>query len=429
MAISKKPYIGSRDFYPEDMRLRNWMFATQRRICETYGYGEYAAPLLEPLELYRMKSSDEIVNDQVYRFTDRGDREVAIRPEMTPTLARMASARLAELPRPLRWFSIANFMRYERPGRGRLREFYQLNVDLLGEGGAAADAEIMMLAIDILRAYGATPDMFRLRYSDRRLLEGFLEPLGADRRRETARLLDKRAKIDTDEFDRELQKLIPDSSVRAALLTFLDTPAGGIAKLQHPAARNLADSIAILEAHGYADFLEFDPAIVRGFDYYTGFVFEIFDLNPENRRSLFGGGRYDRLIGLFGKEDLPAVGFGLGDVTLQNFLEAHSLVDAGVSARSGAYLVAFGEEQAGEILSIAREIRAADVCVEVGLEPTKKLGKQFELADRKGRRFVLIVGPEELAAGVVRVKDLSNGTQADVPRGELAVYLQSQDSR
>ena len=422
MSISKQPYIGSRDFYPEDMRLRNWMFGVQRQVCLRYGYSEYGAPLIEPLDLYRLKSSDEIVNEQLYRFVDRGEREVAIRPEMTPTLARMVSARLAELARPLRWFSVANFMRYERPGRGRLREFYQLNVDLLGGGGHVADAEIIMLAIDILKGYGADASHFRVRYSDRRLLEDALQRLPPDARRETARVLDKREKIGAETFALELAKVVPDPAMAAELTRFLDVSAADLRTLENPAAHELASMTEICTELGYGDYLEFDPGIVRGFDYYTGFVFEIFDRHPENRRSLFGGGRYDRLIGLFGKESVPAVGFGLGDVTLQNFLESHKLFRSG-DQRSGAFIVLFSEEMTLPVLTLASELRAAGVSVEIALEPTKKLGKQFELADRKGHRFILVMGSEELAAGTVRVKDLVGGTQSDVVRSELAAVL------
>lgn len=427
MGVSKQPYIGSRDFYPEDMRFRDWMFGVQRAVCRNYGYVEYGAPLIEPVDLYRLKSSDEIVNEQLYRFVDRGEREVAIRPEMTPTLARMVSARLAQMPRPLRWFSVANFMRYERPGRGRLREFYQLNVDLLGAEGSAADAEIVMLAIDILRAYGAAEGHFRVRYSDRRLLEGRLNRLPAESRREVARLLDKREKIGPEAFGQELEKLVPDSSQREEIIEFLTVTAAQIRGLGTEAAHELATMAETCERLGYGEFLEFDPGIVRGFDYYTGFVFEIFDRHPENRRALFGGGRYDRLIGLFGKENVPAVGFGLGDVTLQHFLEAHSLI-GDPHGSVGAFVALFSEDLRPEVLALAAELRAQGLVVETALEPTKKLGKQFELAEKKGRRHVLVLGPEEVESGLVRVKDLTSGSQTDVKRPDLPAFLKKQST-
>ncbi|MCB1317202.1 MAG: histidine--tRNA ligase family protein, partial [Leptospiraceae bacterium] len=222
MALSTKPYIGSRDFFPDDMNFRNWMFGVQRDWCRLYGYQEYAAPLIEPIELYRAKSSEEIVNEQVYRFIDRGEREVAIRPELTPTLARMAAQRLQDIPRPLRWFNVGNFMRYERPGRGRLREFYQLNVDLLGSNSAMADAEVLMLAVDILRAYGAGPEQFLVRYSDRRLLESYFSELSSDALRKVSRAIDKREKIKPEEFEQLLSEACPDAALRSRLPGFLE---------------------------------------------------------------------------------------------------------------------------------------------------------------------------------------------------------------
>ncbi|MCB1321599.1 MAG: histidine--tRNA ligase, partial [Leptospiraceae bacterium] len=389
MALSTKPYIGSRDFFPDDMNFRNWMFGVQRDWCRLYGYQEYAAPLIEPIELYRAKSSEEIVNEQVYRFIDRGEREVAIRPELTPTLARMAAQRLQDIPRPLRWFNVGNFMRYERPGRGRLREFYQLNVDLLGSNSAMADAEVLMLAVDILRAYGAGPEQFLVRYSDRRLLESYFSELSSDALRKVSRAIDKREKIKPEEFEQLLSEACPDTALRSRVPGFLELTVDDLqnaaeqGELDPEAAERIRGIRDILQSRGYADELRFDPGIVRGFDYYTGFIFEIYDLHPENNRALFGGGRYDRLVGLFGKEDIPAVGFGMGDVTLENFIRTHNLVPAALQASEGVYLTLMSDELKDATLQLAMELRAAGIECEAALEPTKKFGKQFELADRK----------------------------------------------
>lgn len=425
MATSHRPYIGSRDFYPEEISFRNWMFERQRRLCTRYGYQEYAAPLLEPLELYRKKSSEEIVNEQLYRFVDRGEREVAIRPEMTPSLARMVSARLKETPRPIRWFSIANFMRYERPGRGRLREFYQLNVDLMGTSSAAADAEILMLAIDLLRSYGAGGEHFEVRYGDRRLLDSYLTGVKTERKRRISQILDKKEKLKESEFQALLDEEIPEAKLQEKVREYLQlTPEslgaaleGGL--LDPEVVANLQEIRRLCDDRGYGEVLRFDPAIIRGFDYYTGFIFEIYDRDPQNRRSLFGGGRYDRLIGLFGKEEVPAVGFGLGDVTLEHFLTSHGFTEAARREREGVFLTLFSADLMEDILSLASELREAGIVAEVALEPTKKLGKQFELADRKGRRLVLIMGPEEKKNALLRIKDLETGTQQDVPREKL----------
>ena len=429
--VSFKPYIGTRDFYPEDMDFRNWMTGRLRGVCGGYGYREYSAPILEPVSLYEIKSSEEIVSEQLYRFTDRGDRDVAIRPEMTPTLARLVAGRIKQLSRPLRWFSIANFMRYERPGRGRLREFYQLNVDLIGTSAPSADAEIFAMGLDLLRSFGASDDMFVLRFNDRRILDGWFKDMPAEKLRAVGRLLDKKDKIGTEEFESQLKAELGDDALVKQVFEYLEltvdslVAAADAGRVDAEVADNLKQLVALLEPARGADGslpVEFSPGIVRGFDYYTGVIFEIYDRHPDNQRALFGGGRYDRLIGLFGKEDVPAVGFGMGDVTLENFITDHGLrPDADTS--SGAFLALFAADFQADNLKLARELREQGVLVETALEPTKKLGKQFELAEKKGRRFVLLQGADELERGVVRVKDLTTGDQTDVDRGELAARL------
>ena len=404
------------------------MFGVQAEVCRRYGYSEYAAPLIEPLDLYRAKSSEEIVSEQLYRFVDRGEREVAIRPELTPTLARMVAARINELHRPLRWFSTGNFMRYERPGRGRLREFFQLNVDLLGPDHFTADAEVMMLAIDLMRAYGASPDLFEVRYSDRRLLEAYLSEYESEQVRAISRIIDKRAKIKESEFREQLAAACGSAAGVAKVEKLLALTTESLAQLS---ADELDPEISgrltafeeFMRDQGYGDGLIFDPGIVRGFDYYTGLIFEMYDRDPENNRALFGGGRYNRLVGMFGKQEIPAVGFGMGDVTLENFIVSHNLTPAALQRPRGTYIALMSEELAGETAKLARELRAAGLDVELALEATKKFGKQFELAEKKGRRFVLVLGSDEVAGGVVRVKDLLTGEQSDVPRANLAEKL------
>lgn len=426
MAVSTKPYIGTRDFFPEDTAFRNWMFGVQRDVCRRYSYEEYAAPIVEPLELYLAKSSEEIVSEQMYRFKDRGDREVAIRPELTPTLARMVASRAQSLPRPIRWFNIGNFMRYERPGRGRLREFYQLNVDLLGSAHAAADVEILMLALDVLRGYGAGPEHFEVRFSDRRLLGAAFPDRSEEALRSLSRLVDKRDKLKAEEFDDLLAAELKSPGERAeleALFSWSIDDLGGRSAELDPVAENLAFIQSQLTAHGYQDSVRFDPGIVRGFDYYTGFVFEIYDRDPENRRALFGGGRYDRLVGLFGKEDIPAVGFGMGDVTLENFIRAHDLVPKDLAQPEGVFVALMSDDLREDTLRVGLQLRAAGLPTELSLEATRKFGRQLEQAAKKNRRFVVILGESELAAGQVTVKDLVRGEQESVPGDGLIAYL------
>lgn len=426
MALSTKPYIGTRDFYPDDMDFRNWMFAVQRKVCESFGYREFASPIVEPLDLYRAKSSDEIVGEQMYNFMDRGEREVAIRPELTPSLARMAAARLQQTPQPMRWFNIGNFMRYERPGRGRLREFWQLNVDLLGSAGEAADVEILQMAIEILRCYGATGAHFEMRFSDRRLLESLLGGLPAEQMRTISRLLDKRARIKPEEFEASLQEATQnDTGIIKNVNTLLELKAEDLpalaeeGRLDSLAAASLYHIQGRLDRLGYGDCIHFDPTIVRGFDYYTGLVFEINDRHPENNRALFGGGRYDNLIGLFTKQSVPAIGFGMGDVTLENFIRSHNLGPLDLERRQGIFITLMDPDFSLECQELALELRNQGLLVEIALEASRKIGKQFELADKKGRRFALVLGSDEIENKTVRVKDLASGEQQDCSRAKL----------
>src|SRR3990167_4191274 len=274
--LSTEPYKGVRDFYPEDQFVQRYLFEHMERVCELFGYEEYSASVLEPAELYRGKTSEEIVNEQTYTFTDRGEREVTLRPEVTPSFARMVAGRAREIPFPARWYTIANVFRYERPQHGRLREHWQLNADLVGASGIEADAEILALAHGILRSLGA----------DER---NFEERLG--------KIIGSKANART--LVEELER-----TTSTAYLEELR------AQLEHTGVRNMI----------------VDTKITRGFDYYTGMVFEVFDTDENNRRSMFGGGRYDNLLSMFGGESIPAVGFGMGDVTARDFLETHNLL-------------------------------------------------------------------------------------------------------
>ncbi|HNJ04640.1 MAG TPA: HisS family protein, partial [Leptospiraceae bacterium] len=328
--------------------------------------------------------------------------------------------------RPVRWYSIANFMRYERPGKGRLREFYQLNADLLGPATPAADAEILSLLIDILTAFGAKQGDFLLRVSDRRLFDSYVQHTDKEVRRSIGRLLDKREKIGEEAFQEELRRTA-DGPLVDRVNSFLSIRLEDLEKLGQKGeidaavGGHLSAVSDILSAQGKSAFLSFDPGIVRGFDYYTGLIFEAQDLNPENRRAICGGGRFDRLLGQMGKNELPAVGFGLGDVTLEQFLRSRGFL-ADASPKKGCFFILFPESRDAS-LKIASDLRKAGVLVETSLEPSVKIGKQMEAADKKGRRFVLMMGGDELARGVVRVKDLATGDQTDVKPSDLSSHL------
>lgn len=299
--LSTECYKGVRDFYPEDMAIQNYIFSVWKKTAESFGYQEYSASILEPAELYRAKTGDEIVNEQMFTFTDRGEREVALRPEMTPTLARMIAARRKSLKFPVRWFSIPNLFRYEKPQRGRKREHWQLNCDLLGIAGVEADVEIISLAHAIMKNFGAKEEDFEICVNSRVLLNELFN------NQDLIKLLDRKEKMPEEEFNKrwfeiagkEFDANIKPNEMINELLT----------KLRGLGINNVV----------------FTPTITRGFDYYTGMVFEVFDTHPDNRRALFGGGRYDNLLEIFGVEPVPTVGFGMGDVTIRDFLETHGL--------------------------------------------------------------------------------------------------------
>src|SRR5579859_3012729 len=320
MALSTQPYKGARDFYPEDKRLQKYMFGVMRRIAEQFGYEEYDAPILEPLELYLAKTGEEIVNEQTYTFADRGGRQVAIRPEMTPTVSRMVAGKRQELAYPLRWYSIPNLWRYERPQRGRLREHWQLNVDIFGVNGILAEAEIIQVADGILKGVGATHEMYTIHVNNRKLMDFIFHDylkLDGVQTHTISKLIDRMHKMPHEAFVAEVDAVFTPSQREAGasnkLLGLLKTKTiehlPEIIRLSTP-AMELQELLRVLKEARITTAV-FDLSVMRGFDYYTGIVFEIFDENPENNRSMLGGGRYDGLVALFGVEPVPTVGFGL----------------------------------------------------------------------------------------------------------------------
>lgn len=313
--LGTDPYKGVRDFYPEDMAVQNYIIDTWKKVAREFGYEEYAASVLEPAELYRSKGSEEIVNEQMFTFRDRGDREVALRPEMTPSLARMVAARRKSLKFPLRWFTIANCFRYERPQRGRRREHWQLNCDLMGIAGIEAEVEIISIAYAIMKEFGAKDENFEIRVNSRKLFEHMFDEIGGvskDTKSSVIRLVDRREKIDN--FEEELTRIL--GGEKKELFLELQKTTHVTEELE-----NLKNRLAQKGLNN----VKIDTSIARGFDYYTGMIFEVFDTHLENRRSLFGGGRYDNLLEIFGVEPVPTVGFGMGDITIRDFLETHAL--------------------------------------------------------------------------------------------------------
>lgn len=411
--LSTEPYKGVRDFYPADWAKLGAAFGTIRRTLALWGFEEYGASPLERAELYESKTSEEIVNEQTYTFEDRGGRRVTLRPEMTPTFARMVAAKRRELPLPLRWYSFPNVFRYERPQRGRLREHYQLNVDLAGIADTRADGEIIVIAHALLTALGARNSDFSIRLNSRPLLQAAMKAAGfvnAEEVKAYSRLLDRKNKISAEEYTAGLGGRPDPLSVIAR---------GTDAKTIEEEAK-LTGLLAAFTARGM-DNVVLDPTIVRGFDYYTGTVFEVFDTNPENPRSLFGGGRYDGLVGMFGGDPIPCVGFGMGDVTLMDFLETHGLTPTAVTAPE-VYLGTPSEEDYGQAQDFATTLRASGIRTIVNAS-RKSLGDQIRDAARRGIPYFIAYGAQEASSGSLRVKSLETGDEQEVWVDEIAKYI------
>ena len=408
---------GFRDFYPADCAARNYLFARWRETARRYGFVEMDGPVLESVELYKKKSGGELVG-QLFNFTDKGEREVTLRPEMTPTLARMVAARDLEFKKPLKWFSVASFFRYEKPQKGRLREFTQLNCDLIGEASPAADAEMIALAIDLFRAFGLTEDDFFVRVNDRNVWLDFLRARGVTQERasEFLQIIDK---IERERPEVTAQKLAGFGVTREELDTFLARPAselgGALGALE-----------ADLHARGLGKFVTFDPRIVRGLAYYTGVVFEVFDRGRASR-ALAGGGRYDELIGTLsdGAARHPALGFAVGDVTLLDLLRERpytaAKLDAAVknAAAPEVYVVIADEAFRPQALALVGQLRDAGRRVDFALG-AQKVGKQFQAAETMGAKYAAVVGN---AWPQVKLKTLATREEIVLPVEELAEHL------
>jgi histidyl-tRNA synthetase len=400
--LSTDPYKGVRDFYPDDWARIRTMFSCVRSTLVAWGYEEYNASPLERAELYEAKTSDEIVSEQTYTFSDRGNRKVTLRPEMTPTLARMVAHKHRELTFPLRWFSIGNRFRYERPQRGRLREFYQADIDLLGLPEGEADLEIVRLASEILKSFGATEKDFIIRVNSRSLLNAACLMAGL---KEDLRLLDKKSKMRPEEFiiaSEAISKKDPLSLVDSKPLNTF------VAELQR---RGVGNAVV-------------DTGITRGFDYYTGIVFEVYDTNLTNPRAIFGGGRYDDLVALFNCKTIPAVGFALGDVTLGDFLETHSLLPKLNFGKPQMYLGTPSSSDIPAAQAFADFLRKEGCRTFVNLT-TRALGDQIKDAVKRNIPLFVAYGADEVKNKTVRLKILATGEEAVLQFIDFPSYIQS----
>jgi histidyl-tRNA synthetase len=417
---------GFRDVFPDALARRRRIFGVWREVAARYGFEEYDGPPLEPVDLYTKKSGDEIVG-QLYSFTDKGDRFVTLRPEMTPTLARMVAQRAAQLKKPIRWFSIPQLFRYERQQRGRLREHFQLNMDIIGEAGPLADAEVIAAALDIVRALGFGPGEVRARVSDRRVLAASLAQRHGVAEGELPGVLAALDKYDkSPEAAQEgLERVLggsaggggPANGRAGELLAFFASLRDPAALLALEAAAPLRECVAALGAMGLGGFVDVDFRIVRGLAYYTGVVFELFDARG-SLRAICGGGRYDALLKQIGGVDLPCVGFGMGDVVLGELLSERDGPPKAEPAVA-VFVAAVGEEDRPAALGLAHALRERGVAVEFALRQ-QAVGKQLELASARGARAAVVIGPAERAAGEAVVRRLDSGTEQRVALTQLA---------
>jgi len=411
-----QPVKGTRDFYPEQMTIRTWLYDLLRQVSESFGYQEWEAPFLESLELYAAKSSEEIVREQSYVFEDRGGKMITLRPELTPSLARMVAQKQNELVFPLRWWSFGPFWRYERPQKGRTREFFQWNVDLLGPNSPESDAENVAVLATLFKTVGLTPKEALIMVSDRRLLDAQLNAFEVpqESRAAVSAWIDRRDKLSAEAWRANARELgLSDQQLSKVEAMLAD-------KDLWKTSAELPRFFEAIGSLGLSDYVRFDAGVVRGFTYYTGTVFEAWEVGGDIKRAILGGGRYDRLLADVGGDRLPAVGYAMGDVVFTLMLEKYGLLPKELKVNPAEVLVTvFSQELFGESLRLASELRAGGLNVVCYPGPAK-LPKQFKYADRMGMRLVTVLGPDEAAAGKVTLKDLKSSAQQTVLRADTA---------
>lgn len=431
-ALSPQPYKGTRDYYPEDKRLQNYIFAVWRKVSERFGYEEYGAPVLEPLDIYTAKSGQELANEQTYTFTDRGGRIVAIRPEMTPSVSRMVAAKRQELAYPARLYSIANFMRYERPQRGREREFWQLNADIFGVDDVAAEAEIITMSDAILKEFGAIDNDYVIKINNRKLINFMMaQYLGLDavQAQLMVKLFDRKGKITGDAFRDQAKEILADGAPEGlskieALLNASSMAEMPIEIRNSSAVMEVQELFTLLERAGVKSAV-FDITLMRGLDYYTGTVFEVFDTNPDNNRALFGGGRYDGLVGLFGAEPISAVGMAPGGTMIENFLQVHDLVPK-IKSTTEIYIIVLGDV-ARSAAKLARDLRDEGVNTELDITD-RKLDKQIKTAVKKNIPYILFIGEDEVSSELYNLKDTTSTEEQKLSLADVVSFVKDKRS-
>lgn len=416
------PYRGTRDFLPAEMSVRQQVFDRLYDVIERYGFVRYDGPILESAEIYEAKSGREIAELQLYALTDRGGRRLALRPEMTPSVARIIAGNANALQFPVRWYCHVNCHRYERPQRGRVREHWQINADIFGSESPNCEIEIFEMIHDMMAAVGATRDMYLLRANDRILLEGILQHvvgIPTTQMKAVASLIDRWEKYSREDLFRDASAIGLSEAQFGRLEDALKSGQDVLADLPPDVReRSQLSKVLISEA---SDLVTFDPRIVRAFEYYTSTVFEVFDLNPMNNRSLFGGGRYSDLVGLFSNQSIPGIGFGMGDVTFFDFLDTHRLLPE-PRAEVDVTVIPTEAILTSAAREVARQLRAANLRTSTPIE-IRKLGKEISRADKAGARAVVIVGPDDWKNGQVTVRGLATGEQRITTTSEVAATV------
>lgn len=422
--ISTESYKGVRDFYPQDQAVQDYIFGVMGKVARLWGYEEYGASVLEPLQLYKSKSSEEIVSEQIYSFSDRGGRDVALRPEMTPTVARMIAAKIQELPAPIRWYSIPNLFRYEKPQRGRLREHWQLNVDIFGVSDLWAEVEVITMAFDLMKKFGASEKDFMIKINSRGLLDDLFKKINIseDKTQFVYRLIDKKEKMSENDFRHATIALIGIKKAEELLESLYFGEGLLVQMAGSEAAKRLNNTIEMLRNAGVSNLI-FTPTLTRGFDYYTGVVFEVFDTDKENPRSLFGGGRYDDLVGAFTSQVVPAFGFGMGDVTIRDFLETHKLLPK-IDSTTDLYICVPPETPMGEVYKIAENFREKGLNIAVDISG-RKLSDQLKSLDKRGIPFVATIGSEELKSQKFTIRNTETREEKSGSIDELIKFLKN----
>ena len=419
MANKIQPVKGTREFYPEQMALRNFIREKVRAASQAFGYQEWDAPFIEPIDLYAAKSGEELVKKQSFTFQDRGGDFVTLRPELTPSLARMIAAKQGELTFPVRWWSFGPFWRYEQPQKGRSREFFQWNIDMLGVDSPEADAEMIAVAATFLRSVGLNPQQATIFVNDRRLINSQFEFLSIppEKRIDTLNLIDRRAKMEAVKWDEYALEI----GLSQTQLDGLKAVLGNFDLWK--SSPELTRLFAVLEALGVMEFVKFDPNITRGLLYYTGTVFEAYDTSGSLKRAILGGGRYDNLLADVGGQPLPAVGFAMGDMVIGIILQEKGLLPEFIPSPAPVLVTIFNESLMRESFALAAELRGGGLNVMCYPEPVK-LQKQFKFADKMKARVVVTLGPDEVAQNRVAIKNLANGEQSIVVRESACEVIQ-----